>query len=75
MRIALQVMLCPATNYGFNSGSYDEFENGPWLARAAMKWFLNAYLPNPNKATQKNPLVSPLQASLEQLEGLPPARW
>ena len=71
--IAFQVMLYPVTNYGFNSGSYNEFENGPWLTKAAMRWFWNAYLPNPDKATQKNPLVSPLQASLEQLEGLPPA--
>jgi acetyl esterase len=66
-------MLYPVTNYGFNSGSYDEFENGPWLNSAAMQWFWNAYLPNPEKATQKSPLVSPLQASLAQLEGLPPA--
>jgi acetyl esterase len=34
---------------------------------------LNAHLPNPDQATRKDPLVSPLQASLEQLQGLPPA--
>jgi acetyl esterase len=71
--IAFQVMFYPVTNYAFHHGSYGEFENGPWLTRGAMKWFWNAYLPNPDKATQRNPLVSPLQASLEQLQGLPPA--
>jgi acetyl esterase len=71
--IAFQVMFYPVTNYAFHHGSYNEFENGPWLTRGAMKWFWNAYLPNPDKATQRNPLVSPLQASLEQLQGLPPA--
>jgi acetyl esterase len=71
--IAFQVMFYPVTNYAFHDGSYDEFANGPWLTRGAMKWFWNAYLPNPDKATQRNPHVSPLQASLEQLRGLPPA--
>ena len=59
--------------YGFHSGSYNEFENGPWLTKAAMRWFWNAYLPNPDKATQRDPHVSPLQASIDQLQGLPPA--
>jgi acetyl esterase len=71
--IAFQVLFYPVTNYAFHDGSYDEFENGPWLTRGAMKWFWNAYLPNPDKATQRDPLVSPLQASLEQLQGLPPS--
>ena len=71
--IAFQVMLYPVTNYGFNSGSYSEFENGPWLTKAAMKWFWNAYLPNPDKATQRDLHLSPLQASVDQLQGLPPA--
>jgi acetyl esterase len=71
--IAFQLMFYPVTNDAFQRGSYDEFEHGPWLTKAAMKWFWNAYLPNPDKATQRNPLVSPLQASVEELEGLPPA--
>jgi acetyl esterase len=71
--IAFQLMFYPVTNDAFQRGSYDEFEHGPWLTKAAMKWFWNAYLPNRDKATQRNPLVSPLQASVEELEGLPPA--
>jgi acetyl esterase len=64
----------PVTDYAFDDGSYNEFAQGPWLTRAAMKWFWNAYLPNQDEATRKDPLVSPLQPSLEQLKGLPP-RW
>ena len=36
-----------------------------------MKWFWNAYLPD--EAKRKEPTASPLQASPEQLNGLPPA--
>lgn len=34
-----------------------------------MKWFWNSYLPE--GANRKEPTVSPLQASTEQLQGLP----
>jgi acetyl esterase len=36
-----------------------------------MKWFWNSYLTN--QTNTKDPTVSPLQASVEQLKGLPPA--
>ncbi|TDW26785.1 alpha/beta hydrolase family protein [Rhizobium azibense] len=36
-----------------------------------MKWFWNAYLPD--EAKRKDPTATPLNASLEQLNGLPPA--
>jgi acetyl esterase len=36
-----------------------------------MKWFWNNYAPN--NATRKEPTASPLQASIDQLRGLPPA--
>jgi acetyl esterase len=36
-----------------------------------MKWFLDSY--TSNQTNRKEPTVSPLQASIEQLKGLPPA--
>jgi acetyl esterase len=51
--------------------SYDEFADGPWLTRRRMKWFRDAYTPDP--ARRIEPTASPLLASLEQLADLPPA--
>jgi acetyl esterase len=36
-----------------------------------MKWFWNAYAPDVE--SRKNPTASPLQASMDELSGLPPA--
>ena len=69
--IALQVMFYPVTDAGFDTPSYRQFENGYWLTKEAMKWFWDLYLPD--KAARKQPLASPLQATREQLAGLPPA--
>ena len=70
-KIAFQVMLYPVTDANLEDASYNQFADGPWLTKAAMKWFWDAYLPDESK--RKDPHVSPLQASLEQLRGLPPA--
>jgi len=69
-RITYQVLLYPVTDANFDTASYQQFANGPWLTKAAMEWFWNAYAPDPSM--RKNPTVSPLQASLEELTGLPP---
>lgn len=66
-----QVLFYPVTDASFDTGSCNQFANGPWLTKEAMKWFWNAYLPD--EAKRKEPTASPLQASLEQLNGLPPA--
>ncbi|MGY3611735.1 alpha/beta hydrolase fold domain-containing protein, partial [Bradyrhizobium sp. Lot11] len=66
-----QVLFYPVTDANFDNGSYNQFANGPWLTKEAMKWFWNAYLSD--EAKRKEPTASPLQASLEQLNGLPPA--
>jgi acetyl esterase len=69
--IRYQLLFYPVTDANFETGSYNQFANGPWLTREAMKWFWNAYLPD--EAQRKDIHVSPLQASLEELKGLPPA--
>jgi acetyl esterase len=68
-RILFQCLLYPVTDSNFDTPSYREFADGPWLTREAMKWFWNAYLPD--EQARRNPFASPLQASLDQLKGLP----
>jgi acetyl esterase len=69
--IRYQALLYPVTNAAFDTGSYGQFAEGPWLTRAAMQWFWNAYLPDVSKRSE--PTASPLHATVEQLRGLPPA--
>lgn len=65
-----QVLFWPVTNAEFNNASYEEFANGHFLSRSMMHWFWDAYTTDPNE--RKQIYASPLQASLEQLRGLPP---
>jgi acetyl esterase len=69
--IRYQVMFYPVTDSSFTQKSYEEFADGPWLARKTMAWMWDAYAPN--KDDRKKPTAAPLTATLEQLEGLPPA--
>ncbi len=70
-KIECQVLFYPVTNSELNSSSYTQFAEGPWLTKAAMEWFWKAY--EPDAAARKKPLLSPLQASPDELKGLPPA--
>ncbi len=69
--IAGQLLFYPVTNADFETGSYKQFADGPWLTKAAMQWFWDQYLPDHNQ--RKDAKASPLLASLEQLAGLPRA--
>lgn len=69
--ITYQVLFYPVTDANFNTPSYKELTTGHWLTREAMKWFWDNYLPDKEK--RKEPTASPLQASVDQLKGLPPA--
>jgi acetyl esterase/lipase len=69
--IAGQLLFYSVTNADFESGSYKQFADGPWLTRRAMQWFWDQYLPDHDK--RKDPTASPLLASREQLTGLPRA--
>ena len=69
--ISFQVLLCPTTDADFDTPSFHEFETDYFLTRAQMQWFWNQYLPG--EAARKQATASPLQASVDQLRGLPPA--
>lgn len=70
-RIDYQVLFYPVTDANFDTQSYQQFANDIWLTREAMKWFWDNYLPD--EKTRKQPTASPLQASIDQLKGQPPA--
>jgi acetyl esterase len=70
-KIGYQVLFYPVTDANFNTLSYTRFADGPWLTKRAMQWFWDAYLPDP--ATRREATATPLNASLEQLAGLPEA--
>ncbi len=69
--ILFQVLFYPVTIAKFDTESYDEFAQGYFLTRDAMKWFWNHYVQN--TATRDKSTASPLRASLEELRGLPAA--
>jgi acetyl esterase len=66
-----QVLFYPVTDANFETGSYREFAEGYYLGRDLMIWFWDQYLPDAEK--RSDPMASPLQASIGQLKGLPPA--
>ncbi len=70
-KIDYQVLIYPVTDANFENDSYKEFADGPWLTKKAMQWFWDNYLPD--KAKRKEITACPLQASIDQLKGLPPA--
>lgn len=69
--IDFQVLFYPVTDAGFDTPSYQQFATGHFLTREGMKWFWDQYAPD--KSVRNEPTASPLQASLDQLRGLPPA--
>lgn len=68
-KFAAQVLFYPVTDASMSTGSYEEFADGPWLTRQSMAWFWDQYLPEKSKRADIH--ASPLQASAEQLGGLP----
>lgn len=70
-KIIFQLLLYPVTSSELTTQSYKDFAQGPWLTKAAMEWFWNAY--EPDIAARKNPLLSPLNASIDQVKNVPPA--
>jgi acetyl esterase/lipase len=70
-KVAYQVLFVPATDASVDTESYHEFATGRFLSRAFMKYGWDLYAPD--EQTRNNPYVSPLRASDEELQGLPPA--
>jgi acetyl esterase len=68
-RLALQLLIYPATVHSFDTASYRENGEGYMLTREGMKWFWNHYLARPEDGRQ--PYASPLLA--KDLGGLAPA--
>ena len=69
--IKLQVMMWPVTDANFETGSYNQFATQRFLTKKMMEWFWDNYITDPNE--RKQIYASPLQATTEQLRGLPPA--
>lgn len=70
-KIIFQVLFYPVTDANFDTGSYEAFQEDYFLTRKNMKWFWDNY--TSDKTNRREPTVSPLQASLDQLRELPPA--
>ncbi len=69
--IRYQALFYPVTDAAMDTGSYQEFAEGPWLTRKAMAWFWDAYAPD--RASRVARTASPLRMPRGQLAGLPPA--
>ena len=67
----LQSLYYPVTDGAMDTASYDQFETGYYLSRAAMEWFWDAYAPNPGQRSEIT--ASPNRATVDQVRGLPPA--
>jgi acetyl esterase len=70
-KISYQVLMIPATDASVDTQSYHEYGTGRFLARDFMKYGWDLYAPD--TAARDNPYISPLRASLQELNGLPPA--
>ena len=70
-QIAAQLLFYLVTDANLDTSTYQRYTEGPWLSREAMRWFWDSYLPDQGR--QSEVTASPLDASPEQLRGLPPA--
>jgi len=69
-KLRFQLLLWPVTDAKFDTASYNEFAEGHFLTKGMMQWFWDSYTTNASERAQIH--ASPLQASTEQLRGLPP---
>lgn len=66
-----QLLYYPVTNAYFNTESYSLYATDYYLYREGMMWFWDQYTNNDRERSEI--FASPLLASIEQLQGLPPA--
>ncbi|MEH0152770.1 alpha/beta hydrolase [Limibacter armeniacum] len=69
-KIKSQLLLWPVTDANLETESYNLFAEERFLTKDMMRWFWDCYIPDKEK--RKENYASPLQASIEQLKGLPP---
>lgn len=69
-KIIHQVLFYPVTDDVSENSSYTAFQNGPFLTRKAMDYFLEANYP---AGSRNDVLAFPLKAPVDQLRGLPSA--
>jgi acetyl esterase/lipase len=69
-KIKLQILMWPIVDANFETESYHLFGQQRFLTVPLMKWMYDMYIPEPEK--RQNIHASPLQATVEQLKGLPP---
>ncbi|KQV90596.1 alpha/beta hydrolase [Massilia sp. Root351] len=70
-KLRSQVLLWPVTDANFDTPSYQQFADNHFLTKNMMVWFWDSY--TKDAAQRKEIYASPLQATLPQLQGLPPA--
>ena len=68
-KIKFQLLLYPVTSSNFNTKSYQEYADGPWLTQKAMEWFWQQYAPD--LSSRQEIYASPLHAKTEDLQDLP----
>lgn len=69
--IKVQILMWPIVDADFETASYQQFGKDRFLTTPLMKWMYDMYIAEP--ARRKEIYASPLQSTVEQLKGLPPA--
>jgi acetyl esterase/lipase len=69
-KIKFLLMMWPIVDANFETESYKRFGHDRFLTTTLMKWMYNMYIKDPEQ--RRSIYASPLQASTEQLRGLPP---
>jgi acetyl esterase/lipase len=70
-KIKVHIMMWPVTNANFETESHKQFGDKRFLTTPLLKWMWDLYTTDPKE--RKEIYASPLQATVEQLKGLPPA--
>jgi acetyl esterase/lipase len=69
--IKVHIMMWPVTDANFERDSFKEFGDKRFLTTPLMKWMWDLYTPDTKQ--RKEIYASPVQATVDQLKGLPPA--
>lgn len=69
--IKCQILLWPVTDAGTDWNSWEKYGAQRFLTSSLMSWMWDQYTTDPK--ARENKYVSPLRATLDELQGLPPA--